>query len=158
MFTGQMYLEVGTGALMRMRGQIYSVRPPGKPLKGLKKIGNALVASASIIDFQNTRIDGVLIPTYQSGDLAILLPLTTAMGTMVRLVTVIDHVTIEHGGSVALGAGAVMPVVQRTSDIEGLAERVPRLGELPHRLAVALPDQRPPRRRATAVSAPPATR
>ena len=100
---------------MRMRGQIYSVRPPGKPLKGLKKIGNALVASASIIDFQNTRVDGVLIPTYQSGDLAILLPLTTAMGTMVRLVTVLDSVRIQGGGSVALGAGAVMPVVQRTS-------------------------------------------
>jgi hypothetical protein len=46
------------------------------------------VASASIIDFQNTRIDGVLIPTYQSADLAILLPLTTAVGTMVRLVTI----------------------------------------------------------------------
>jgi hypothetical protein len=29
-FTGQLYPEVGTGALMRMRGQIYSVRPPGK--------------------------------------------------------------------------------------------------------------------------------
>jgi hypothetical protein len=28
-FTGQLYLEVGTGALLRMRGQIYSVRPPG---------------------------------------------------------------------------------------------------------------------------------
>jgi hypothetical protein len=113
-FTGQMYLEVGTGALMRIRGQIYTVHPPGKPLKGLKKIGNALIASASIIDFQNTRIDGVLIPTYQSGDLAILLPLTTAMGTMVRLVTRIDKVTIEHGGSVPLGAGAVMPTVART--------------------------------------------
>ena len=59
----------------------------GSRLKGLKKIGNALVASASIIDFQNTRIDGVLMPTYQSGDLAILIPLTTAMGTMVRMVT-----------------------------------------------------------------------
>jgi len=114
-FTGQLYLEVGTGALMRMRGQIYSVRPPGKPLKGLKKIGNALVASASIIDFQNTRSDGVLIPTYQSADLAILLPLTTAMGTMVRLVTVLDRVSVQGGGSVALGAGTVMPVVQRTS-------------------------------------------
>ena len=114
-FTGQLYLEVGTGALMRMRGQIYSVRPPGKPLTGLKKIGNALVASASIIDFQNTRIDGVLIPTYQSADLAILLPLTTAMGTMVRLVTVLDTVSVQGGGSVALGAGTVMPVVQRTS-------------------------------------------
>jgi len=114
-FTGQLYLEVGTGALMRMRGQIYSVRPPGKPLKGLKKIGNALVASASIIDFQNTPVDGVLIPTYQSADLAILLPLTTAMGTMVRLVTVLDSVRVQGGGSVALGAGTVMPVVQRTS-------------------------------------------
>ena len=113
-FTGQLYLEVGTGALLRMRGQIYSVRPPGKPLKGLKKIGNALIASASIIDFQNTRIDGVLIPTYQSGDLAILLPLTTAMGTMVRLVTRIDNVVIEHGPSVPLGAGAVMSTVART--------------------------------------------
>ena len=113
-FTGQLYLEIGTGALLRLRGQIYTIRPPGKPLKGLKKVGNALVASASIVDFQNTRINGVLIPTYQSGDLAILLPLTTAMGTMVRLVTRVTDVAIEHGGTVPLGANAVMPTVTRT--------------------------------------------
>ncbi len=113
-FTGQLYLEVGSGALMRMRGQIYTSRPPGKPLKGMKKVANALIASASIIDFQNERVDGVLIPTYQSGDLAVLLPLTTAMGTMVRLVTRLDQVTLQGGGSVPLGAGAVLPVVQRT--------------------------------------------
>ena len=113
-FTGQIFLEVGTGALLRVRGQIYTVRAPGKPLKGLKKVGNALVANATIIDFQNERIDGVLMPTYQSGDLAILLPLTTAMGTMVRMVTRLDKVTIEGGGTVALGAGTVMPTVLRT--------------------------------------------
>ena len=112
-FTGELYLEVGTGALMRMRGQIYTVRPPEKQLRGLKKIANALVASATIIDFQNERIDGVLIPTYQSGDLAILIPLTTAMGTMVRMVTRLTDVTITPG-SVALGQGAVPPEVQRT--------------------------------------------
>ena len=114
LFTGEVYLEVGTGALLRLRGQTYSVRPPGKPLTGLKKIANALVASASLIDFQNERIDGVLIPTYQSGDLAILIPLTTAAGTMVRMVTRLDQVTIQGGGSVALGQGALPPEVQRT--------------------------------------------
>lgn len=113
-FTGQIYLEVGTGALMRMRGQIYTIRPPGKPLKGLKKVGNALVASASIIDFQNTRINGVLMPTYQSGDLAILLPLTTAMGTMVRMVTRLHDVDIAAGAPIQLGANALPPTVART--------------------------------------------
>ncbi len=114
-FAGQLYLEVGTGALMRMRGQIYSVRAPGKELTGFKKIANALVANASIIDFQNERIDGVLLPTYQSADLAIILPLTTAMGTMVRMVTRLDHVTVQGGGTVPLGDGAVAPTVVRTS-------------------------------------------
>ena len=112
-FYGQLYLEPGTGALLRMRGQIFTIRPPGKPLKGLKKIGNALVASASLIDFQNQRIDGMLVPTYQSGDLAILLPLTTAMGTMVRMVTRIDSVVVQPG-SVNLGAGAVLSEMSRT--------------------------------------------
>jgi hypothetical protein len=114
LFTGEVYLEVGTGALLRLRGQIYSVRAPGKPLTGLKKIANALVASASIIDFQNERIDGVLIPTYQSGDLAVLIPLTTAAATMVRMVTRLDQVTIQGGGTVALGPGALPPETQRT--------------------------------------------
>ena len=113
-FRGQLYLDPGTGALLRMRGQIFLIRPPSKPLTGFKKVANALVVTASLIDFENTRIDGVLLPTYQAADLALVLPLTTAMGTMVRMVSRLDQATIEGGGSVALGAGAVPPEVLRT--------------------------------------------
>ena len=113
-FTGPALPRVGTGALMRMRGQIYPVRPPAKPLTGLKKIGNALVASASIIDFQNTRIDGVLHPDLPVGRPGHPAPPHHRDGHDGAHGDAPGPVTVRAAGSVALGAGAVPPEVLRT--------------------------------------------
>lgn len=102
-FRGAIYLDPGTGALWRIRGQILTVG--GEPAGGIGGVVNAAVANALMLDVANTEVRGAgWYPSYQWIELQAQMPLSTELFTSIRIVTRLSAVITATGGdSIALG-------------------------------------------------------
>jgi len=85
-FRGDLYLDPGTLAVRRVRGQFLTVGGP--PPQGRAKRLNKLVVNAAVADLVTTEVPGAgWIPTYQRFELEVLIPLTTESWSTLRVMT-----------------------------------------------------------------------
>lgn len=91
LFRGDLYLDLETGSVRRLRGQFFSAGGP--PPSGKAKFLNSFAVNAALFDIVTTEVPGAgWVPTYQRIELEVLIPLTTESWSTLRVVTTLRDV------------------------------------------------------------------